>query len=297
MLAIVGPTGTGKSALALEVARRVDVEIVSADSMQVYRGMDIGTAKPSAQDLLAVPHHGIDIVDPDDPMSAGRFAVYARGAARAILDRGRRVLLCGGTGLYARAFAGGLVEGTAADPGLRERLERLDTSELVERLRAIDPGGLARIDPRNRVRLVRALEISVLAGKPASELQAAHGFADRPFQTIWLGLDLPRKNLWTRLQARVDRMFERGLVAEVERLHTAGYGPELPPLRALGYREVGQMLRGELSETEARERIYLATRRFAKRQYAWFRTEPGLRWIDAGDPGACVDIALEALGG
>ncbi|MCE2391481.1 MAG: tRNA (adenosine(37)-N6)-dimethylallyltransferase MiaA [Proteobacteria bacterium] len=297
VLAIVGPTGTGKSALALEAARRVDAEILSADSLQVYRGMDIGTAKPSARELRSVPHHGIDIVDPDDPMTAGRFADYARTAARGILERGRRVLLCGGTGLYARAFAGGLIEGTASDSELRKRLERLETPELIERLRSLDPRGLARIDPRNRVRLVRALEICELAGQPASELQTAHAFRDRPFEMTWLGLALPREDLWRRLRARVDQMFERGLAAEVERLYARGYGPELPPLRALGYREVGQMLRGELTEPQARERTFLATRRFAKRQQTWFGGEAGLRWLDASDPGACLDAVLAELGG
>ena len=297
VLAIVGPTGTGKSDLALEVARRAGAEIVSADSMQVYRGMDVGTAKPPPEALREVPHHGIDIADPDDPMSAGRFAVYARSAARGILARGRRVLLCGGTGLYARAFAGGLIEGAESDPALRARLESLDTPALVERLRALDPEGLARIDARNRVRLVRALEICELGGRPASERQAAHGFGDRPFETVWLGLDLPREDLWERLRARTGEIFERGLVAEVERLYASGYGPELPPLRALGYREAGLHLKGELTEAQARERTWLATRRFAKRQRTWFRAEPGLRWLDARDPGACLDAALAALEG
>ena len=218
VLAIVGPTGTGKTALALEVARRAGAEIVSADSMQVYRGMDIGTAKPSASQLRAVPHHGIDIVDPDDPMSAGRFAAYARAAASAALERGRRVLLCGGTGLYARAFAGGLIEGAESDPELRARLERLSTPELAARLRASDPRELARLDPRDRVRLLRALEIGELTGRPASAVRERHAFDDRPFEMTWLGLDLPRDALWPRLRGRVDRMFERGLVAEVEGL-------------------------------------------------------------------------------
>lgn len=296
VLAIVGLTGTGKTELACRVAERVDAEIISVDSMQVYRGMDIGTAKPSAEQRARVPHHGIDVVDPDDPMSAGRFAVLARGAAAGILARGRPLILCGGTGLYARAFAGGLIEGAASDASVRARLEARDSDDLYRELERRDPG-TARATPReNRVRIVRALEALELTGRPASEQRAAHGFADRPYDVRWLALGLEREALWARIEQRVSRMFDAGWVDEVRSLHAAGYGPELRPLRAIGYREIGQLLAGELREPEAREAITLATRQYAKRQRTWFNAEPGLEWLDAEAPAADLErSALAAL--
>jgi tRNA dimethylallyltransferase len=294
ILAIVGPTGTGKTELAAEVARRTGAEIISADSMQVYRGMDIGTAKPSRALRAELPHHGIDVADPDEEMSAGRFAELAREAARSALARGRRVILCGGSGLYARAFAGGLID-AAADGALRAELEALPTEELVARLRAVDAELARRIHPHNRVRLVRSLEIARLGRAGASQLQARHAFSDRPFEIAWLGLELPRELLWTRLRARVDAMFEAGWIDEVRALHAAGYGPELRPLSGIGYREIGWLLAGSIAEAEARERIYLATRRFAKRQRTWFRAEPGLVWADPARPDAWLEQALALL--
>jgi tRNA dimethylallyltransferase len=296
VLAVVGPTGTGKSDLALEVARRTGAEIISADSMQVYRGMDIGTAKVPAEVRAELPHHGIDIADPDEPMSAGRFALHARAAAHAAAARGRPVVLCGGTGLYARAFAGGLIQGVEADPELRARLEALATPQLLERLRARDPAAAERIPASNRVRVLRALEICELGGAPVTRIQAGHGFSDRPFDVRWLALDLERGVLWERLARRVDAMFDKGLVDEVARLHRAGYGPQLRPLRAIGYREVGQLLRGELDEPSARQRIAVATRQLARRQRTWFRAEPRLEWADAARPARALERALTLLG-
>jgi tRNA dimethylallyltransferase len=295
VLAIVGPTGTGKTELAAAVARRTGAEIVSADSMQVYRGMDIGTAKPSLALRAEVPHHAIDVIDPDEVMSAGRFAELARGAAHAAHRRGRPVILCGGSGLYARAFAGGLIGEVASDPALRAKLESLPSDALLEALRAVDPAQAERTHPHNRVRLVRALEIARLKGEGASRLHARHRFGDRPFDVVWLGLELPRAELWARLRARVDAMFRAGWVEEVRALHAAGYTPDLHALRAIGYREIGWLLAGRLDEPAARERIYLATRRFAKRQRTWFRAEPGVTWLDARRPAECLEHAFALL--
>jgi tRNA dimethylallyltransferase len=297
ILAIVGATGTGKTELAAELARRTGAEIISADSMQVYRGMDIGTAKPSRALRAEVPHHGIDVIAPDEEMSAGRFAELARAAARAALERGRRVILCGGSGLYTRAFAGGLIDAEGSDRALRSALEALPTPELVAQLRCADPDLAGRVHPRNRVRLVRSLEIARLRGAGASELQAQHGFADRPFRVVWLGLELERGPHWERLRARVDAMFAAGWVDEVRGLHAAGYGPELRPLRGIGYREIGWLLSGRSDEAAARERIYLATRRFAKRQRTWFRAEPGMTWIDASHPDRALERAKALMDG
>lgn len=295
VLAIVGPTGTGKTGLACEIARRSGAEIIGVDSMQVYRGMDIGTAKLSAELRAEIPHHGIDLVNPDEPMSAGRFAGYARRVAREILARGRPVILCGGTGLYARAFAGGLVEGIEADPGVRAELSKRGLVELYAELRACDPASAQRIHPSDRVRIERALEVQRVVQRPLSVEHAEHGFRDRPFDVRWLGLDLAREQLWKRLRERVGRMFEAGLVEEVRGLYTAGYGPELRSLQAIGYREVGCMLAGRMSQSEASEGVWVATRRYAKRQRTWFRAEPGLVWADASRPQLLVEQGLREL--
>jgi tRNA dimethylallyltransferase len=295
ILAIVGSTGTGKTELAAEVARRTGAEIISADSMQVYRGMDIGTAKPPRALRAELPHHCIDVADPDEEMSAGRYAELARAAARAALARGRGVILCGGSGLYARAFAGGLID-AESDGALRAGLEALSTPELQAGLWQVDPALARRIHPHNRVRLVRALEIARLRGAGSSRLQAQHAFSDRPFDVVWLGLALPREALWERLRARVDAMFAAGWIDEVRRLHAAGYGPELRSLSGIGYREIGWLLAGRIDEAGARERIYLATRRFAKRQRTWFRAEPDLVWADPGRPESWLEHALALFG-
>lgn len=297
VLAIVGLTGTGKTDLACEVARRTGAEVIGADSLQVYRGMDVGTAKPSIALRTEIPHHAIDIVDPDEPMSAGRYTEIARRAARDIHRRGRPVLLCGGTGLYARAFARGLVPGLGSDPAIRARLERRPTTGLRAELEERDPGCANGIHPNDRVRIVRALEVLELGGTPISIRHAEHAFSDRPFDVRWIALDLDRDALWRAIRARVDRMFRHGLVEEVERLHRAGYGPELRPLRAIGYREVGSLIAGRMDEPQTRAAIFVATRRYARRQRTWFRAEPGVTWHDASRVEATLEAALRALAG
>ncbi|HXZ85662.1 MAG TPA: tRNA (adenosine(37)-N6)-dimethylallyltransferase MiaA [Myxococcota bacterium] len=295
VLALVGPTGTGKTELACAVARRSGAEIVSADSMQVYRGMDVGTAKPSHALRAEIPHHALDLVAPDEPMSAGRWAAAARAAALEIAARGRPVLLVGGTGLYARAFAGGLIPGAESDPELRAALEARSDADLRAELERRDPRTAARIPARDRVRTVRALEVLRLGARTISEAQARHRFADRPFELRWLGLGLDRELLARRLRERVAAMFAAGWVEEVRALRAAGFGAELRPMRAIGYREVGWLLEGQIGEPEARERIWIATRRYAKRQRTWFRAEPGLEWIDAGAREAALERALAEL--
>lgn len=295
VLALVGPTGTGKTVLACELARRTGAEVIGADSMQVYRGMDIGTAKPSVELRTEIPHHCIDLVAPDDPMSAGRFAEHARRSARDIHARGRPVVVCGGSGLYLRAFAGGLIAGVSSDPDVRARLECRSTEDLHEELLREDPQAASRIPRRDRVRIVRALEVQQLGRRPISALHDAHGFEDRPFDLRWLCLDLPREILWERLARRVDAMFAQGFVDEVRGLHAAGYGPDLRPLQSIGYREVADLLAGRVSRGEARERILVATRRYAKRQRTWFRSEPGMHWIDATRPEEVLEAAQRLL--
>ena len=295
VVAIVGPTGTGKTELACEVARRCGGEVISVDSLQVYRGMDIGTDKPSPTLQAEIPHHGIDLVNPDERTSAGHFARYARQAAEGVLGRGRPLILCGGTGLYARAFAGGLVEGLDAVPEIRDRLRRSSLDELYAELCACDPISAQRIHARDRVRIERALEVHRVLQRPLSAEHRRHGFRDRPFDVRWLGVFLERDLLWKRLRERVDRMFRRGFVDEVRGLHAAGYGPSLRPLQSIGYREVGWLLEGRASEEETREAVWVSTRRYAKRQRTWFRAEPGLVWFDGEQSQTIVDEALSQL--
>jgi tRNA dimethylallyltransferase len=294
VLAIVGLTGTGKTELACAVARSAGAEVIGADSMQVYRYMNVGTAKPSDALRRDVPHHMIDVVDPDQPMSAGRYAVLAREAAWQIHARGRPIVVCGGTGLYVRAFVGGLVD-AGSDPEVRRRLEQRGTPELREDLEERDPEAAACIHPNDRVRIVRALELLEAGRGAISERWREHAFGDRPFDVRWIALDLERERLWRALRERVDRMFAEGLVEEVRSLHSAGYGPELRALRAIGYREAGRMLAGRMDEATAREATYLATRRYAKRQRTWFRAEPGVSWADASRPEEALEGALRLL--
>ncbi len=295
VLALVGPTGTGKTELACALARRTGAEVISADSMQVYRGMDIGTAKPSAALRAEIPHHGLDLVRPDEPMSAGRFAAHARAVATAIVMRGRPIVLCGGTGLYARAFARGLVAGIESDPALRRELEARATGDLRAELARTDPESAARIGARDRVRIVRALEALRLSGLPLSRMHARHRFGDAPFDVRFLALDLERELHLRRLRERTLRMFEAGLAREVEGLFAAGFGPELRPLRSIGYRQAAALLQGRASASAALEDTFIATRRYAKRQRTWFRSEPELRWLDASSPDAVLDVALREL--
>ncbi len=293
VLALVGLTGTGKTELAAELARRIGAEIIGCDSMQVYRGMDIGTAKPSAALRREIPHHAIDLVDPDQQMSAGRYAALAREAALEAHARGRRVILCGGTGLYARAFAGGLLPGLEANPALRRELRGRSTDALLAELRERDPEAARGIAPRDRARIERALEILRQGGAPVSAARAAHGFQDRLFEVRWTALDLPREALWSRIAARVEGMFRAGLVDEVQALWRAGFTRRHAPLRSIGYREVGWLLDGRVDAAEARERIEVTTRRYAKRQRTWFRAESGVLWLDARDPDAALAALLE----
>jgi tRNA dimethylallyltransferase len=295
VVAIVGPTGTGKTELACAVARRTGAEIVSADSMQVYRGMDIGTAKPSAELRAEIPHHALDLVAPDEPMSAGRWAEFARRAAFEIAARGRPILLVGGTGLYARAFAGGLIAGVGSDARVRAELETRSRDDLRAELEQVDPVAAARIGQSDRLRIARALEAQRLGVSPISAQQLRHAFGDRPFEVVWLGLAVDRDLLTTRLLARVEAMFAAGLVAEVAGLHAAGFSPSLRSLQAIGYRQAGELLAGRISAAEAIELTWIATRRYAKRQRTWFRAEPGLDWLDADARELALERVLRAI--
>lgn len=288
VVVITGPTATGKTPLAIELARAFDAEIVSADSMQVFRFMDIGTAKPTAQQRGLAPHHMLDVVNPDVPYSAGRYVEAARALAQRIHSRSRVVLLVGGTGLYIRAFLEGLIEGADVDPDLRAELEReharalaeQDPERLYRRLQEVDPAAAERLHPNDTRRILRALEICTQLGRPASEVRREHAFSDRPFRVLHLALDLPARVLAARIDARCHAMIEGGLLQEMRELQKLGYGPELRPLQAIGYRHMAPVVAGIDTLANALPAMQRDTRHFARRQRTWLRSEPSALWVD-----------------
>jgi tRNA dimethylallyltransferase len=284
VLVICGPTASGKSALALELAGRLDGEISSADSLRVYRGMDIGTAKPSTEERARIPHHLIDIADPDQPFSAADFAEAADAAIRDISSRGRRPIVAGGTGLYIRALLKGLVDspGGADDfrQALHEEAGRLGNGALLERLRRVDPELAERLHPNNLPRIIRALEVHHLTGIPLSRYQQDHGFSGRRYRNLQTGIRVGRPLLYSRIDQRVDRMLEQGLMQEVRHLMNAGYGPESKAMRSIGYKEMTAHLAGECSLDEAIRLIKRNTRHYAKRQMTWFNADQDILWLE-----------------
>jgi tRNA dimethylallyltransferase len=288
LIAVAGPTASGKSALAMRLARERGGEIVSCDSQQVYRGLDIGTAKPSAAERAAVPHHLLDVAEPHEPFSAAEFARLGRAALGEIRARGRLPIVAGGTGLYLRALLHGLFEGPSRDEALRARLERLAARHgdlrLHRLLGRVDASAAGRIAPRDRVRVVRALEVYFRTGRPISGEQREGAEPLGGFRRLVIGLDPGRTRLREAVVARTRRMMEEGLVAEVGSVIASGVPAEARPLRSIGYRQAVAVLRGEMTEAEAEAAIVTATMRFAKRQMTWFRhQEPGIRWFPDGE--------------
>lgn len=281
IVAIVGPTGAGKTELGIALAQHFDAEIINADSRQVYRRLDIGSAKPTAAQRAAVPHHVIDLVDPDEAFDCARFRTSARAAITDITSRGRRVLVVGGTGLYIKTLLHGLFAAPGRDAALRARLEREEESApgtLHRRLSAVDPPAAVRLHAHDRMRLIRALEVYELTGRPISDWQAEHRFAAGEFESLVVGLSLPRADLYARINARCEAMVNDGLVEEVCALYAAGYAPELPALCSVGYRQIGEYVRGRYDLVSAIDRMGQATRNFAKRQLTWFRGDPAVQW-------------------
>jgi tRNA dimethylallyltransferase len=279
---IAGPTASGKTALAMALARRLGAEIVSADSQQVYRHFDVGTAKPSAAEFAGVPHHLLSAVDPFESFSAARFQQLADEAIAGIAARGRRALVVGGTGLYVRILLHGVVPAPPAEPDLRRALEReareIGREGLHRRLAKVDPETAARVRPTDLVRIVRALEIHALTGTTASRFRRDHRFAEDRYPYRLLVLDPPREELYRAIDERTGRMFRDGLVEEVRRLLSLGYR-EAPPMRSVGYAQALSHLEGALTLEEAMERAARETRRYAKRQLTWFRREPGAEFL------------------
>ena len=292
LIAVVGPTATGKTSLAIELARRFGgaqtggrpPEIIGADSRQVYRHMDIGTAKPTPVERSRARHHLIDVVDPDEPFSLGQWLELAQAALEDVWSRGRQPLLVGGTGQYVW----GLLEGwrvprVPPQPEFRRRMEERDSAALFDEVRRVDLPAAERIGPRNRRRLIRALEVYEATGRPISYWQAKE---PPEFETLLIGLRLPRDELYRRIDQRVGRMIAAGLMEEARRLLAMGYSRGLPSMSGIGYKEACAHLAGEMTLDEAAARIKTETHRLARHQNAWFKADdPRIRWLDAAEEG------------
>ncbi|MBJ6765572.1 tRNA (adenosine(37)-N6)-dimethylallyltransferase MiaA [Myxococcaceae bacterium JPH2] len=279
---IAGPTASGKTALAVRLAERAGGEIVSADSQQVYQRFDIGTAKPSAEELAAVPHHLVSVVEPLEPFSAAEYQRRADAAISDITARGRPVFVVGGTGLYLRILLHGVVDAPGALPALRSELEALAVAEGREavhrRLAQVDPATAAKLPPQDLLRVIRALEIHAQTGVPASEFRRAHAFAPDRYPFDLYVLEPPRDALYQVINTRTEALFARGLVEETRELLALGYG-DAAPMRSVGYVQARAVVEQRMSMQEAIHDTAQETRRYAKRQLTWFRKEPGARFI------------------
>lgn len=296
---VLGPTASGKSELAIHIALAVGGEIVNCDSMQIYRGFDIGTAKVPVSARRGVPHHLIDVADPDRVFTAGEYAHLARDILAQIAARGQTAVVVGGTGFYLRALLQGLFPGPARDEHIRDRLERREESRpgsLHRILSRLDRVTAARIHPNDKNKIIRALEVRLLEGKPMSELFDRGREPLEGFRPIKIGLNPPRPALYQRLNTRSVHMFEQGLIDEVRALLAAGVPRGAKPFESLGYKEALGVVEGRLTPEQALTATQLETRRYAKRQLTWFRKEHGVHWLSGfGEETAVQQQALALL--
>ena len=283
IVVMVGPTAVGKSRVAVEVAKAFETEVLTADSRQVYRGMDIGTDKPVPAERQGIPHRLIDLVNPDESFNTG---LYRRQALDEIerLYRDRRLpLVVGGTGLYVRTLLKGLCGAPPTDPiaraALRQEAKDQGHDRLYARLVALDPVAAARLHPRDESKVIRALEVCQLSGRRMSEFQQEHGFAERPFSALIIGLNRDRAALYRRIEERIDWQLAHGLIEETEQLLAQGYQLDSAAMKGLGYRQVAEHLAGEYNVAEMVRRFKRDTRHYSKRQLTWFRKEPGIQWL------------------
>lgn len=286
IVVICGPTAVGKTRVGVELARRFDGEIVSADSQQVWRHFDIGTAKPDVEEKSAVRHHLIDCVEPTEAFDAARFVNLADDAIADIARRGRLPFVVGGTGMYLRMLVHGVCEVPPRDEELRAELESeiasAGSGRLHEELAKVDPETAVKISPNDRTRIVRALEIYRLTGEPASKVRGEHDFGEHRYDALKIGLRIEREDLYRSIDARCERMMESGLVSETRRL-LERYGGGAQPFAAVGYREALAQISGEVGREEGLALMKRNTRRFAKRQMTWFRADPAIRWFSPED--------------
>ncbi|MFP3869286.1 MAG: tRNA (adenosine(37)-N6)-dimethylallyltransferase MiaA [Syntrophobacteria bacterium] len=297
VIAVMGPTAVGKSGLALQLAKELDAEVVNADSVQVYRHLEIGTAKPTPAERAEVRHHLLDIVDPAEDFDVGRYNLLARAVIRDLGRRGRPAIVVGGTGLYLKVLFHGLVPGPACNEQVRRRLRseagREGCAGLYQRLAQVDAPTAERLHPHDVFRIIRALEVWECTGRPLSELQREHGFQERPFRTLELGLHRPRAELYDRINRRIDAMMARGFLKEVTELLARGYGPHLKSMQSLGYRHLVQHLMDQVPLSEALQAMKRDTRHYAKRQMTWFRRNPEIHWFGPEELESIARIARQ----
>lgn len=287
IVTICGPTGIGKTGFAIALAKAFNGEIIGADSMQIYKYMDIGTAKPDADERAAATHHLVDFLDPAQDFDAGKYARMAADTIYALADQGRLPIVAGGTGLYIRALLYGLFRSKPVCDDTVARLtalmEEKGSDHLHQLLKVCDPVAAERIHPNDGFRLVRALEVFQTTGRPISKEQKDHDFGQARFQSLTLGLHMDRDTLYDRINRRVDLMLDAGLLAEVSGLVEKGYSLDLKPMQSIGYRHMGLFLRGEVDMEEAVRLLKRDTRRYAKRQFTWFRKESGIVWLQPSE--------------
>ena len=299
-IALVGPTGSGKTRLTIELARRLDTEIISADSMQFYRGMEIGTAAPTAEERAEAPHHFVGFLQPDAEMAAGKYQRLAREKASELLARGRTPVVVGGSGLYINAFIDGLFDGPARDQAVRDRLRAEAAAEgnqaMMARLREADPCYADQLTSENDlVRIVRALEVYEITGRPFSDWHREHQDTLEPWDVAQTALLWERDALYERINRRVDAMIAAGWREETQQLIEKGYEKDIYRLKALGYQEMAACLRGERTLEETREAARQHHRRYAKRQMTWFRADKRIHWLPAGDEDAVASWIAEMV--
>lgn len=287
LIVIVGPTAVGKSALAIYLAKLFETEIISADSMQIYKGMDIGTAKPSREEMEAIPHHMINIIEPNARFSAGEYVSLARPVINSLHDRGKIPVVVGGTGLYVRALLDGLCDAPKADWLLRKGLlseeEKQGKGYLYNRLCKVDPISAGKIKPNDTVKVIRALEVYESAGLPLSKIQENHGFRERQYSPLMIGLTMDRKKLYKRIEDRVDRMVKTGLESEVRSLMNSSDDGSVPLIHGLGYKQFAGYIKSMYSMEEAISLLKRDTNRYAKRQLTWFRRDERTKWYTVQD--------------
>jgi tRNA dimethylallyltransferase len=283
IIVICGPTGIGKTSAGIEAAEAFGGEIISADSMQIYKYMDIGTAKPTPQERARIIHHMIDIIEPDEDFSAARFAELAAGTIKQLRGKNAVPFVVGGTGLYIKALTQGLFDPGKVSPDAKTRLKKEaeinGTEVLYSRLMKSDPAAAERIHPNDTFRIIRALEIFEATGTPISEYRDKHGFSERPFNLLKIGLTMERKALYDRIEKRVDSMIEAGFIDEVRRLIGMNYSADLKSMQSIGYRHIADYLEGRTELDEALRVLKQDTRRFAKRQMTWFNADPEIVWV------------------
>jgi len=299
IIAVCGPTGIGKTTTAITIAEAERGEIIGADSMQIYRYMDIGTAKPTPAEQVRVTHHMVDVVNPDEAFDAARFSKMAGGVITDLSGRGILPVVAGGTGLYIKALTRGLFETDAGSPEVRASLkaaaEKKGITVLFGELEKVDPQTAARIHPNDTYRVLRALEVFKTTGRPMSQMQAEHAFADEKYRSLKIGLTMDREKLYERINRRVDVMIAQGLEAEVRQLLDSGYAPELKAMQSLGYRHMAAYISGQIDWDVMLETLKRDTRRYAKRQFTWFRADKAMHWFQPGEADAILSLVKRFL--